>query len=94
MNTAQLAEKISAEHDLPKTKAKLLIAALLDAITEAASRGEEVSLPGFGKFKVVARPAREGRNPATGGAIQIPASRKLAYVAAKQVKERLSPAAG
>jgi hypothetical protein len=60
------------------------------AIAEAASKYEEVSINGFGKFKVKATPAREGRNPATGEPIQIAAARKLAFTPAKAVKDKLN----
>jgi DNA-binding protein HU-beta len=53
-------------------------------------RGEEVSLNGFGKFKVKDSPAREGRNPSTGATIQIAASRKLTFAPAKAVKDKLN----
>ncbi|MBW8783415.1 MAG: HU family DNA-binding protein [Novosphingobium sp.] len=56
----------------------------------AASKGEEVSLNGFGKFKVKDTPAREGRNPANGATIQIAAAKKLTFTPAKAVKARLN----
>jgi DNA-binding protein HU-beta len=59
-------------------------------IADAAAKGEEISLNGFGKFKVKATPAREGRNPATGAAMQIAASKKLAFAPAKAVKDKLN----
>lgn len=59
-------------------------------IAGAAERGEEISLNGFGKFKVKASPAREGRKPATGETIKIKASKKLTFSAAKAVKDRLN----
>ena len=59
-------------------------------IVAAAAKGEEVSLAGFGKFKVKDSPAREGRNPATGEAMQIAASRKLTFAPAKAVKDALN----
>src|SRR3546814_14656973 len=52
--------------------------------------GAEVSLPGFGKFKVQNKPAREGRNPATGATMKIAASRKLSFAPAKAVKDALN----
>ena len=57
---------------------------------EAAKKGEEVNLLGFGKFKVKENPARQGRNPATGATIEIAASRKLGFTPAKQVKDALA----
>ena len=56
----------------------------------AATNGEEISLPGFGKFKVQETPGRAGRNPTSGEKIKIAASRKLTYSPAKAVKELLN----
>jgi DNA-binding protein HU-beta len=67
-----------------------LVDAVFAAITDAAKKGEEVSLPGFGKFKVQAKPARTGRNPSTGATIQIAASKKLSFQAAKALKDALA----
>ena len=92
MNTADLAEKLAAEHDLPKSKAKLLLEAAFSAVGDAIARGEEVSIQGFGKFKVSDRSAREGRNPATGETIQIAASRKAVFAPAKLLKDKLNGA--
>jgi DNA-binding protein HU-beta len=94
MNAAELADKLAADHDLPKAKVKALLDATFAAVGEAVARGEEVSIPGFGKFKTAERAARQGRNPATGESIQIAASRKTAFTPAKQLKDRLNPAKG
>lgn len=64
--------------------------AVFAAITDAAARGDEISVNGFGKFKVKESAAREGRNPSTGATIQIAASKKLTFGAAKAVKDRLN----
>ena len=93
MNTAELAEHIASGHEMNKSQAKQVVEAVFAAIVQAASKGEEVSLPGFGKFKVAAREARQGRNPATGETIQIAASKKLGFTPAKQVKDAMNPAA-
>lgn len=90
MNTAELADQIAAGQGLTKTEAKSLVDAVFAAIADAATRGEEVSLNGFGKFKVKDRPAREGRNPANGETIQIAASKKLDFSAGKAIKDRLN----
>ena len=63
---------------------------MLKSIMTAAENGEEISLPGFGKFKVKETSEREGRNPASGEKIKIAASRKLTYLPAKAVKELLN----
>ncbi len=92
MNTTDLVERIATEHDLTKTQARGLVEAVFKSIIEAAAGGDEVALSGFGRFKVADRPARQGRNPATGETIEIPASRKLAFAAAKAVRDHLNMA--
>jgi len=90
MNTSDLADHVASVHGFSKTQAKALIDGIFAAITNAAAKDEEVSIPGFGKFKVQDRPARDGRNPSTGETIKIAASRKLTFSAAKAIKEKLN----
>lgn len=90
MNNSDLADKLAAENGLTKADARKLVDGVFAAIADAASKGEEVSLSGFGKFKVKDSPAREGRNPATGATMTIAASRKLTFAAAKAVKDKLN----
>ncbi|RJF85954.1 HU family DNA-binding protein [Sphingomonas cavernae] len=90
MNNSDLAEIIGNANGLTKADAKKIVDGVFGAIAEAAAKGEEISLPGFGKFKVKDSPAREGRNPATGEAMQIAASRKLGFSAAKALKDKLN----
>jgi len=91
MNTAELVDQIAAHDDkITKGQAKALVDALLGAIRDAAVRGEEVSLPGFGKFKVQSKPARTGRNPSTGAAIEIAASKKVTFQPAKVLKDAVN----
>ena len=94
MNTAELADKVAVEHTLGKAEAKRMVETVLATIAHAAGQGEEVSLGGFGRFKITERAARQGRNPATGAAIEIAASRKLAFAPAKQLRDRLNEPAG
>lgn len=90
MNTADLADKLASAQGLTKTQTKGLIDAVFTTIADAAAKGEEVSIPGFGKFKVKDTPARDGRNPSTGATIKIAASRKLTFSVAKAVKDKLN----
>ena len=91
MNVSDLIDAaVAAEPKLTKAQAKTLVDGVFKAVTEAAVKGEEVSIPGFGKFKVQAKPARTGRNPATGGTIQIAASKKVAFQPAKQLKDAVN----
>jgi DNA-binding protein HU-beta len=91
MNTAELVDHVASQDDkITKAQAKALVEGVLGAIRDAAVKGEEVSLAGFGKFKVQAKPARTGRNPSTGAAIEIAASKKVVFQAAKALKDAVS----
>ncbi len=90
MNTNELAQQIAGTHKLNEKQAKFLINKILQAIAGAAAEGKEVSLPGFGKFKIKDRPARTGRNPATGAAIDIAASKQIVFMPAKAIKDVLN----
>jgi DNA-binding protein HU-beta len=90
MNTADIADKLAAANGITKADAKKIVDGVFAAITDAAAAGDEISMPGFGKFKVKATEAREGRNPSTGAAIQIAASKKLAFTPAKALKDKLN----
>ena len=81
-----LAAGISEQHGLPKAQAEAVLAGLFEAVAARLKAGERVRIGGFGVIEVKDRPARMGRNPATGEAIQIAASRKLAFRAAKELK--------
>jgi DNA-binding protein HU-beta len=90
MNTTDLTDKIAAANNLSKADARKIVDGLLAAIADAAAAGDEVALNGFGKFKVKATAAREGRNLSTGTAIQIAASKKLGFTAAKALKDKIN----
>ncbi|AEG50812.1 MULTISPECIES: HU family DNA-binding protein [Sphingobium] len=90
MNNTELAEALAADHGLTKADARKYVDGVFAAIAGAAAKGDEVSLNGFGKFKVKDQPAREGRNPSTGAVIQIAASKKLTFTPAKAVKDQLN----
>ena len=92
MNNSDLAENVAAQTGSTKADARKAVDAVFAAITEAVAKGEEISLNGFGKFKVKDTPERQGRNPATGEAITIAASRKISFAPAKQVRDRLNGA--
>ena len=90
MKLTDLIDQVADAAGIETGRARKAIEAVFAAITDAATKGEEVSFPGFGKFKVKDSPARQGRNPATGQTIEIAASRKLAFVPAKQVKDAMA----
>lgn len=76
----QTAEKTGASAAV----AKEVVDAFLETVTDRAEAGDTINLIGFGRFSVKARPARVGRNPATGVAMEIPESRKLTFKASKK----------
>ena len=90
MNNSDLADSVASAHDISKADARKIVDGVFTAIADAAAKGEEVSLNGFGKFKVKDTPAREGRNPATGATIQIAAAKKIAFTPAKAIKDKLN----
>jgi len=90
MNNSDLADYLAEQAGTSKADARKMVDVLFAAIADAAAKGEEISLNGFGKFKVKDSPAREGRNPATGQTITIAASKKLTFAPAKAVKDRLN----
>lgn len=90
MNNSDLADHVATTGDLSKADARKLVDGVFAAIADAAAKGEEISINGFGKFKVKDSAAREGRNPATGATIQIAASKKLGFTPAKAVKDKLN----
>lgn len=89
MNTKDLAKSAADKHGLTEKQAHEVISGLLNGIAETVAKGEEVSLPGFGKFKMKSMPERGGRNPSTGEAITIAASKKVTFTPAKALKDRL-----
>lgn len=75
--------KVAARSGINRTTAGEVIDAFLAEIAGTTAAGQPITLQGFGRFEMRSRGARNGRNPATGEAIQIPASRHLAFKAAK-----------
>lgn len=87
MNKNDLVEHIAQEYELTKTFARDLVDNVFETISASIQKGEEVSIFGFGKFKVVERKARKGRNPQTGEAIKIAASKNVKFEQARAMKD-------
>ncbi len=79
MNKAQLIDAVAAASDISKAAAARAVDAVFEAISDGLKKGDVVSIAGFGNFSVRQRAARMARNPRTGEAVQVPAS-KLARV--------------
>jgi len=82
-----LAAAIAEEQELSKKQAEAILTDLVTKITKHLKRGERIRIVGLGILQVRKRAARVGRIPATGQAIQIKASKKVAFRASKQLKE-------
>jgi DNA-binding protein HU-beta len=80
-------EQLAETHALPKKQALAVMADLVATLTTHLKQGTKLRLSGLGTLEVRQRAARIGRNPATGEAIKIKASKKIAFRAAKELKE-------
>ena len=87
MNKHELVSAIAQNAELSKKDAENALSAALNAITKALTEGEKVQLVGFGTFEVRERAARTGKNPRTGEAIEIAASKVPAFKAGKALKD-------
>jgi DNA-binding protein HU-beta len=83
----QIGAALSEAHDIPKKQATAVLEDLVTLITKHLKRGDKIRIGGLGVLQVRKRPARMGRNPATGEPIKIKASKKVAFRAAKELKE-------
>ena len=83
----QLGASLSEAHEIPKKQAAAVLEDLVTMITKHLKKGDKIRIGGLGILQVRKRPARMGRNPATGAPIEIKASKKVAFRAAKELKE-------
>ena len=90
MRKPDLAAYIADKADISNEKASQLVGAILDEITNALSRGDSVSLVGFGTFETRRRSARNGKNPQTGAAIEIAASTTVGFKPGKALREAVN----
>ncbi len=90
MNKAELVDAVAGASNLSKADAGRAVDAVVDSITSALKRGEQVSVVGFGTFSVKHRAARSGRNPRTGETIQIAASNVPGFKAGKGLKDAVN----
>jgi DNA-binding protein HU-beta len=86
VTTKHLAYALAEQHQFTKKQSQEMLAGLVDMITKHLKKGERVKIAGLGILQVRNRAARMGRNPMTGEPIQIKASKKVAFRAAKDLK--------
>ena len=90
MSKQDLIDAVAEHAELTKEKAGVAVNAVISYIEKTLQKGEEVSVPPLGKFKITKRKAREGRNPTTGKAIQIPASNVPKFQPSKTLKDAVN----
>ncbi|MDZ4728437.1 MAG: HU family DNA-binding protein [Xanthomonadales bacterium] len=90
MNKSELIDAIADNSGLSKADAGRAVDALVKSVTKALKKNDTVSLVGFGTFSVRKRAARTGRNPRTGEAIKIKASKNPAFKAGKALKDAVN----
>ena len=91
MNKSQLISAVSSDSGLSKVDSARAVESMLDTVTRALKKGDEVSITGFGKFSVVKRAARQGVNPRTGERVKIKASKAPKFSAGATLKQAVSP---
>ena len=79
-------ERLAEGHEMPKQQAHAMASQMVELMTSLLKNGDRVRISGLGILEVRDRPARIGRNPATGESIQIAASKKVAFRVAKELK--------
>ena len=84
-----IAAKLAEDHEMSKKKSEEILGDMVDQIVRHLKKGDRIRIGGLGILQVRKRAARMGRNPATGEAIQIKASKKVAFRASKELKEAI-----
>lgn len=90
MNKSNLIDSIASVSNLSKKDATLAIDSFIEVVSEALKAGEEIKIPNFGTFTITHRKAKMGRNPRTGEAIKIAASKTPKFKPLKKLKEFIS----
>lgn len=90
MNKKEIIETVADMYEMSKSEVKNILDATLDTMKDALEDGQKVELFGFGNFTIVERAARKGRNPATGDAIDIAASKAVKFKPSKNLKDLIN----
>ena len=89
MNKTELIAALASKAELSKKDAEKAVSAFVDVVSEAMKAGDKVQLVGFGTFESKDRPARTARNPRTGEAVEIAASKTVSFKVGKALKDSL-----
>lgn len=90
VNKTHLVQTVANLTGLPKRQASNAVTAILDFMTQSLSRGDDVKIPGFGKFHLQTLKARRGRHPISGDTIQLPERRTIRFKCYKRLRETLN----
>ncbi len=90
MNKSQLVEAMAQDAGISKAAAKKALESFLNSVEGTLKKGGKVSLIGFGTFSVQTRKARDGRNPATGATIKIPAKKVVKFKAGSDLAKSVN----
>jgi len=90
MNKAELISALASKTGKPQTEAKAFLEAFTETVTETLSKGDKVTLIGFGTFDVQHVPARTGRNPSTGEPLKIKAKKKPRFKAGTELSDKVN----
>jgi len=90
MTKAELIEKVASKTKVSKADAGRVLSGFLESVTQSLSKGDSVTLVGFGTFSVGKRAARKGRNPQTGASINIPATKVPRFKSGKDLKDAVN----
>ena len=90
MNKSELIETVSTEADINKAAAERALNSIIETVTKAVTKGDRVTLVGFGTFAATKRKASTGRNPRTGEEMQIPESTTVRFKVGKQLKDAVN----
>lgn len=90
MNKKELVAAISNTSGLSKADSETALNAVISCLTDLLAKGDSIVLPGFASLSVKERPARTGRNPATGQPIEIAASKAVSFKTGTKLKEAIN----
>ena len=85
-----LVNQAAKKAEMTKSKTKMVLDTLLDSIEKELSSGHKVTLSPLGNFTITRRKARQGRNPSTGEAIQIPAQNDVKFTPSRNIKDQFN----
>ena len=91
MSKTELIARVADKVHLPRRQAEAAVNILLTCIAEALREGDKVELRGFGSFRRRSRNARQGHNPRTGDAVQVPSKKVPIFRSGKELREKVGP---